>query len=84
MSVGVTAHVQLLAVPNLDRLPEAGMTGTGLAVETAPEPVPDPSVTHEGGHGVSSLALTAVPLKAVIKTSSAKTDAALKTSRVRT
>src|SRR5262245_37494367 len=77
MSVGVTLQVQLLAVPNLDRLPLAGITGIGVALETAPDPVPDtPPVTQEGGQGVLSLELAAVPLKAVTKTSSAMRDVA--------
>jgi len=59
--------------------------GTGVAVDGDPAPVAEMfPVKHEGGQGVLSAPAALAPLKAVTKTSSAQSDAALETNISRT
>src|SRR2546422_383063 len=82
MSVGVTDQLAPAAKPYLAFLEAAGITGTGDTVETAAEPDDETEpVVQEGGHAPFSA--DAVPILEVTNTSSARSDAALKTMRAR-
>lgn len=86
ISIGWTVQETVGSVPvvdplNLILLPPEGIIGTGVAVEGDPAPVAETfPVKHEGGQGASSAGAALAPLKAVTKTSSAQSDAALERS----
>lgn len=81
MSVGVTLQPQPVLMPYLAFLEAAGMTGTGLTVETADEPDAETlPLTQEGGHAPT----LAVPIIEVTKTSSAWSETAPKAKRAST
>ena len=89
MSIGWTVQDTVgsvtVAPVNLIRLLPEGIMGTGVAVDGDPAPVAEMfPVKHDGGQGVLSAAAALAPLKAVTKTSSAQSDAALERSISRT
>ena len=83
ISVGCTLQVQPFPKPYFTFLAVAGMTGTGLTVETALEPVDETEPElQDGGHGMLSMVLP-VPILETTKTSSPQSEVATNERRVR-